>query len=255
VVWEYGSDFFFSSVGGTAQPLPGDNVLISSSHGGRVFEVRSDGKIVWEWVPPFLPMRVERVAYGHCPQLASLGTPIETAVIPEDRRPHVDADLYRFDFKWETEKRIIDGRRKWVIRSLNECRDLLIPPGATLRAEFGLDRDRLGKRSVAARFRLTIDDHDRPPKTVVDAELDETVTRPWRRRTVPLGRYSMQEVTMCVETDVAGEIENPDDFVLWANPQILSRKDRENRTVRSERITDQERRLREQQLKALGYVD
>jgi hypothetical protein len=65
----------------------------------------------------------------------------------------------------------------------------------------------------------------------------------------------MRMATMCIETDVKGEVANPEEVVLWANPQILSRKDRERRAARSERITDQERRLREQQLKALGYVD
>jgi hypothetical protein len=255
VDWEYSSELFFSSVGGTAQPLPGNNVLITSSHGGRVFELRPSEQIVWEWVPPFLPMRVERVAYDHCPQLASLGTPEETEVIPEDRHPHVDAGLYRFAFKWETEERTIDGRRKWAMQSNNDCRDLLIPRGAKLRTEFGIDRERLAGRSVVARFRVTVDDHDRPTNTVVDEVVDESSESLWRRRTVALGRYSMQHVTMCIGTEVAGGIENSEGVVLWANPQILSRKDRQRRIARSGRISDQERRLREQQLKALGYVD
>jgi hypothetical protein len=255
VVWEYRSDLFFSSVGGTAQPLPGNNVLITSSHGGRVFEVRPGGRIVWEWVPPFLPMRVERVAYDHCPQLATLGTPTETEVVPRKPRPHIDADLYRFAYKWETEERTIQGHRKWLIETLDDCRDLRIPRGATLYTEFGLDQELLADRSVAARFRVTIDDHDRPPKTVVDVALDDSAEILWCRRKVALRRYAMREVTMCIGTEIEGEVENPEKLVLWANPQILSRKDRERRVARSERITDQERRLREQQLKALGYVD
>jgi outer membrane protein assembly factor BamB len=255
VEWEYGSKFFFSSVGGTAQPLPGNNVLITSSHGGRVFEVRPRGRIVWEWLPPFLPMRVERVPYDHCPQLAELPQPVETEVVPEDRRPHVDADLYRFDFKWETDKRIIDGRGKWIIRSNEGCRDLRIPPKATLRTEFGLDRERLAGRSIEARFRVAIDDHENPPKTLVDVTLDETSEALWHRQTLRLGRYSMREVSLCIDTEVDGDIENPSEVVLWANPQIMSQVDRERKTLRSQRITEQERKLQEQQLKALGYVD
>jgi hypothetical protein len=235
VEWEYGSKFFFSSVGGTAQPLPGNNVLITSSHGGRVFEVRPQGRIVWEWVPPFLPMRVERVPYDHCPQLAELPRPVENEVTPEDRRPHVDADLYRFDFKWETDKRIIDGRGKWTIRSTEGCRDL--------------------RRSIEARFRITIDDHQHPPETVVDVTLDESSETLWHRHTLRLNRYSMREVTMCIDTEVDADIENPSEVVLWANPQILSQVDRNRKALRSQRITEQERRLQEQQLKALGYVD
>jgi hypothetical protein len=255
VEWEYGSAFFFSSVGGTAQPLPGNTVLITSSHGGRVFEVRPRGRIVWEWVPPFLPMRVERVPYDHCPQLADLPPPTEIEVVPKDRRPYVDADLYRFDFKWETDKRIFDGRKKWVIRSNDGCRDLRIPTGATLRTEFGLDATRLAGRSVKARFRLTIDDHERSPETLVDVTLDGTSDSLWHRRTVPLGRYTMRKVTMCLDTNVEGAAEDPSGIALWVNPAVMSKSDRERRALRSQPITDQERRLQEQQLKALGYVD
>jgi outer membrane protein assembly factor BamB len=255
VAWEYGSKFFFSSVGGTAQPLPGNNVLITSSHGGRVFEVRPRGRIVWEWVPPFLPMRVERVPYDHCPQLAELPPPIETEVVPEDRRPHVDADLYRFDFKWETKKRNIDGRGKWIIRSTEGCRDLRIPPSATLRTEFGLDRERLAGGTIEARFRITIDDHERPPETLVDVTLDEASETLWHCESLRLKRFSMREVRMCIDTEIDGDIENPSEVVLWANPQIMSRVDRERKALRSRRITEQERKLQEQQLKALGYVD
>lgn len=255
VAWEYGSKFFFSSVGGTAQPLPGNNVLITSSHGGRVFEIRPSGQIVWEWLPPFLPMRAERVPYDHCPQLADRPKLVETAVVPEDRRPHVDADLYRFDFKWETDKRIIDGRGKWVIRSTEGCRDLLIPPKATLRTEFGLDRGRLADSSIEARFRITVDDHQNPRETLMDVTLGDSSEAPWQRRTLPMGRYSMREITLCIDTEIDGKIENPSEVVLWANPQVLSQTERDRKAFRPERITEQERRLREQQLKALGYVD
>ena len=56
-------------------------------------------------------------------------------------------------------------------------------------------------------------------------------------------------------TEVDGDIENPLEVVLWANPQILSQVDRDRKALRSQRVTEQERKLREQQLKALGYVD
>ncbi|MCW8984757.1 MAG: aryl-sulfate sulfotransferase, partial [Thermoanaerobaculales bacterium] len=253
--WEYGSDFFFSSVGGTTQALPGNSVLITSSHGGRVFEVTRRGRIVWEWAPPFLPMRVERVAYDHCPQLADLPIPVESEVIPGNRHPYVDADLYKFDFKWETKRRKVDGVGKWMIRSTDGCRDLRVPLGATLRAEFGIDRERLEGRAVDARFRLTIADHEGPPKTLVDVALDEGSDRLWKRETVSIARYALREVTLCIESAVEGDFTNPEDIVLWANPQILSAADRERRDARSRRISDQERRLREQQLRTLGYVD
>jgi hypothetical protein len=255
LVWEYGSDFFFSSVGGTTQPLPGNSSLITSSHGGRVFEVTHRGRIVWEWVPPYLPMRAERVPYDHCPQLADLPIPVESKVIPEDRRPYVDADLHRFHFKWETERRKLDDGKKWMIRSTDECRDLRVPVGATLRTEFGIDGERLDGRAIDARFRLTIDDHQRPPEILVDVFLDEGSDPLWRRQNVSIARYALRELTMCIETEVEGGLSDPAEVVFWANPQILSAADRERRAARSERISEQEQRLREQQLRTLGYVN
>jgi hypothetical protein len=255
LVWEYGSDFFFSSVGGTAQPLPGNSVLVTSSHGGRVFEVKGRRRIVWEWAPPYLPMRVERVPYDHCPQLAELPLPIEVPIIPEDRRPFVDSDLYSFDFKWQTERRKIDGRVRRLINLTEGCRDLRVPVGATLRTEFGFDGERLGGGAVEARFLLTIDDHERKPETLADVRLNEESDPLWKRQTVSIARYALRQVTMCIETEVEGGLPVPAEVVFWANPQILSAADRERRAARSERISEQEQRLREQQLRTLGYVN
>ena len=255
LVWEYGSDFFFSSVGGTAQPLPGNSVLVTSSHGGRVFEVKGRRRIVWEWAPPYLPMRVERVPYDYCPQLAVLPLPVEVPIIPEDRRPFVDSDLYSFDFKWQTERRKIDGRVRRLINLTEGCRDLRVPVDATLRTEFGFDGERLGAGAVEARFRLTIDDHERTPETLVDVLLSEKSDPLWKRQTVSIARYALRHVTTCIETEVEGGVPDPAAVVFWANPQILSAADRERRTARSQRISEQEQMLREQQLKTLGYVD
>ena len=72
VPWRYDNRFFYSSIAGTAEPLPNGNVLISSSQGGRVFEITPDREIVWQWTPPYHPMRPERYPWDHCPQLAGL---------------------------------------------------------------------------------------------------------------------------------------------------------------------------------------
>ena len=255
LAWEYGSEFFFSSIGGTAQPLPGNSVLVTSSHGGRVFEVKGRGRIVWEWAPPYMPMRVERVAYDHCPQLAGLPTPVESEVIPTDHRPFVDAELYSFDPKWQTERKKLDGRVRRILRSVDGCRELRVPIGAVLRTEFGIDRERLDGRTVEARFLLTIDDHERPLETLIDVHLDEHSDPLWTRQTVSIARYALREVTLCIDSSVEGDFTNPEEIVLWANPQILSAADRQRRDARSQRISDQERKLREQQLRTLGYVD
>jgi len=200
-------------------------------------------------------MRVERVPYDHCPQLAELPLPIEVPIIPEDRRPFVDSDLHSFDFKWQTEKRKIDGRVRRLINLTDECRDLRVPVGTTLRTDFGIDGERLDGRAIDARFRLTIDDHQRPPEILVDVFLDEGSDPLWRRQNVSIARYALRELTMCIETEVEGGLPDPAEVVFWANPQILSAADRERRAARSERISEQEQRLREQQLRTLGYVN
>jgi hypothetical protein len=255
VEWEYRSEFFFSLIGGTAQPLYQQNVLITSSHSGRVFEVQPTGRIVWEWTPPYLPMRVARVPYDHCPQLADLPKPTEVEIIPEDRRPLIDADLYRFEFKRNTNKKMIDGGEKHVLTSLNCCRDLRIPVDAVVHGEFGFDGELLAGRSVKARFQLTIDDGENPRVTLIDETIDDRSDKLWVRRMVPINGYAMKEITMCVETDIQADFEIPSDVVFWATPLILSRADRERLAARNGHITEQERRLREQQLKSIGYIN
>lgn len=57
VFWAYTGDLdnrFFSSLMGTAQPLPNGNVLITESDFGRAFEVTRDGDIVWQFNSPHL---------------------------------------------------------------------------------------------------------------------------------------------------------------------------------------------------------
>jgi len=142
-----------------------------------------------------------------------------------------------------------------MIRSTDGCRDLRIPVGATLRTEFGLDGERLDGRAIVARFRLTIDDHERPAETLVDVVLSERSDSLWKSQTTSIARYALRQVTMCTETEVRGGLPDPVGVVFWANPQILSATDRERRAARSQRISEQEQSLREQQLRTIGYID
>ncbi len=55
IVWNYNSDGskdFYTSKSGSCQQLPNNNILISQSHAGRVFELTRDGKVVWEYYNP-----------------------------------------------------------------------------------------------------------------------------------------------------------------------------------------------------------
>ena len=93
IVWEYRAGGnqafrFFSHYVSSAQRLPNGNTMITEGSDGRIFEVTSDGDIVWEYVSPFLgedpPVnngvyRAYRVPYDWVPQLEK---PVESAVVP-----------------------------------------------------------------------------------------------------------------------------------------------------------------------------
>jgi hypothetical protein len=255
VAWEHRSESFFSSVGGTAQPLPKNTTLITSSQGGRVFEITHDGRFVWEWAPPFKPMRVARLPYNHCPQLDSVSRSPESRVRPKNRQPYIDHDLYRFEFLPQTEERVIEGREKHLLRSLDACRELLMPVGPSLRVEFGLDKNRIGGRDLRARFRLTVAADGQPPETLMDVNVDAGDQKLWRRQSINLKQYELQRLTMCLSTSVEGSAGDGEEAAAWANPSIQSRRERSAQVDRRRRITDQERRVREQNLEALGYVE
>jgi hypothetical protein len=255
VVWEYGSDFFFSPVGGTAQILAGGNLVISSSQGGRVFEITRDGRIVWEWVPPYLPMRVERIPTDHCPQLAALNRPEDVEVLSDEQQPYISLSLYRFGLPDDTVRREVAGRKRSVLRWHDGCRQLLIPPKARLRVEYGIDEARLSGKPIEAHFQLTIARGDQTPEALVDRSIDETSEAHWQKSEFPLGRFSYENVTMCISTEVDSEMKNPLETVAWAAPKITSRVQHPKRKRPKHRITEQERILREKQLEALGYVN
>jgi hypothetical protein len=46
-------DGFYTDILGTQQPLPNGNILINESRKGRVFEINSQGRIVWEYVKAY----------------------------------------------------------------------------------------------------------------------------------------------------------------------------------------------------------
>jgi len=256
LAWQYGSQFFYSSVAGTVQKLPGANFVVASSHGGRIFEITPKGEIVWEWVPPYMPMRPERLTYDHCPQLAALAHPEETGVLVEgDTRPYVDIDLYRFALTEEFTTRDLAGFSRRLLRGLDECRELRMPPGAEMWVEFGIDEARLEGRWLEARFRLTVQREGEAPETVLDRTLNPDSKSPWRGRWIGLGKFSYQKVQMCVSTEVMGEMEKPDEMVAWGNPLIKSPVHHPYDEQKKSLVNEREKKLREQQLKALGYVN
>ena len=203
-----------------------------------------------------MPMRVERLPYDHCPQLAALPIPEEHEVLlQENEKPYVDIDLYRFALDGDFEIREMAGESRRLLKGHEECRKLLLPPGPRLWVEFGIDEDRLQGRSLDARFTLTIEAHRRPPEVLIDRRLSSDAEVLWRGREILLNKYASRRVTMCVATEAEGEMEDPLDVVAWGNPLVRSRIQHPRAGPVREKITEQERKLREQQLKALGYVN
>jgi hypothetical protein len=255
VVWSYGSDFFFSRIAGVAQKLQGESFQVVSSQGGRIFEIAADGKIVWEWVPPFMPMRDERIPYDHCPQLAAIGEPTEIEITTDETRPYVDMDLYRFAFSDDIARKTIAGRKRKVLKWQNGCQELLIPPDASLIARFGYDEERLEGGRLKARFRLTAAERGDSPATLFDATLSSDSIGHQRERRRDLEEFAFKWVTMCVSTEAEGAMEDPLALVYWSMPVIRSWSQHPKDERPGKEISEQERRLRKQQLEALGYVD
>jgi hypothetical protein len=84
LVWSYTNPRFFSTNISGAQRLPNGNTLVTAGAGGRMFEVTSEGAIVWEYMYPQFSgpnasnavYRAYRLPYGWIPQLTR----------PEERR-------------------------------------------------------------------------------------------------------------------------------------------------------------------------
>ena len=87
LVWSYTGPRLFSTNISSAQRLPNGNTLITEGAPGRLLEVTSDRKIVWEYIYPVFAgaqatngvYRGYRVPYDWIPQL---GRPAERAIVP-----------------------------------------------------------------------------------------------------------------------------------------------------------------------------
>ncbi len=87
LVWSYSNPRFFSTNISGAQRLPNGNTLVTAGAGGRMFEVTTDGTIVWEYMYPQFSganaanavYRAYRIPYGWIPQLAA---PTERRITP-----------------------------------------------------------------------------------------------------------------------------------------------------------------------------
>ena len=264
VVWSFRHQYFFTSVAGSQQVLPNGNVLVVSSHGGRAFEITPEGRIVWQWIPPYLPMRPERYRYDHCPQMADLERAAPERIPSRLRHAFVDQELHNFAVPGEYEVRAVNGRKRSLIVPGIRCRELIVPHGPTIGLSYGLDRSRLGRSKLSARFRFTIrplgeEDSDAGEATVLHEDvISSDSDKLWRRKWIGLGPPAYRRIELCVDVDVDGDVdaERAQRIVAIENIRIDSRdRPRLPKELRHRKLTDQERKIQEQQLKALGYVN
>jgi hypothetical protein len=174
----------------------------------------------------------------------------------EDARPFVDFDLYTFALPDDYRMREVSGVERRLLEQPNPCQDLYLPTGPMLWAEWGLDQSRLARGTIRARFRLTVAARGGGTRTLLDSELTEESSPLWRGQNLSLRGLGRRWVTVCVSAEAEGDMADPMAAVAWANPLISSRAQRESGMIVVDRDrSDRERRLRQQQLEALGYVN
>ncbi len=262
VVWRYQADDFFSPTMGVEQPLGNGNVLIGSSRGGRVFEVTREGTIVWEWTPPFNPVRPRRYGYDHCPQLASRPRPGEEAVRPPAGYRYVDKRVYQFARASAIRRVTIDGQRRHLLADNNRCTSLLLPAEARVSATYGLDgrkvpRRERRRRSVTFGLLLAEKGSEESVELLRD-EIPLKKIRIERDATIDLGTFAHRWVKLCVETRGLGgsDPRTAERFAYWHSPAIRAGADLEELPAggRFDDLTPEELELRREHIKTLGYA-
>jgi hypothetical protein len=264
VVWQYRSAGFHSPTSGVQQHLPNGNVLITSTRGGRTFEVTRAGRVVWEWVPPFDPMRSRRYGYDHSPQLAAMSRPMETRVTPPGSYRHIDTDVYRFAGRGLLRQVHIAGvDRKGILKYGNDCRQLVLPIAAMAHLEYGVAREavlRADHREFAADFRLSVRRVGADESTEVFHDHVDFRGLAWREATVDLSRFALQHVELCIATEQSGldEAATNTELAFWRRPVIRPERPTEPPVSAEEFLDDltaEELETRKKHLETLGYIN
>lgn len=265
VVWRYAALGFFSPSKGIEQPLPNGNVLVTSSRAGRIFEITRDGEIVWEFVRRYAN-RAQRYPYDHCDALAKLERPVENAVTAPAQHRHIDLPLHRW-IPRESKLEAVNLRERFVLKKNDSCDRMLVPASANLFLEFGLRPIAIrlaGFSNYASRFRLSISSEGSKVRSdLIDVTLRQGEKMSDRAR-VDLRPYRHQWISLCTHTDVVGEglPSKTRKFAFWQTPRVLPQgaaaeplyEDRELEQPLAD-FTKEELEVRQEHLKALGYVD
>jgi len=262
VMWSYSWSSFFTTVAGVQQVLPNGNLLVTSSEGGRSFELTPGKKKVWEWIPPFLPMRPIRYPIDHCPQFEALGMPNPTPVKRNDRQPWVDIELGQFSFRKDYRVATLHGLVREVLRQPTGCSELFLPVDPVVQVAYGFDDTNLDGAPMSAGFRLTVQPAGGgETRVVIDETLASDGEEIFRDRYIAVPGLGLKRVELCVEAwaeenGIEGNGAELHASVFMTNPRFYSRKRATlTREWKEKRMTLQEQALQERQLRAIGYVE
>jgi hypothetical protein len=248
--------------------------MVTSSRGGRVFEVARDGRIVWQWTPPYLPMRDLRYPFDHCPQLEKLRRAAPTGV-ERSGRHHVDRALYDFALDHQSVRTKIDGRDRRLLKEPNACRVVLLPERPQMTVKFGFTSQTVAAAEtggaaadtaapvvVKAAVRLTPavptqDASTAAASIVFERDLRFTPRRQpsshFEEAKVDLHEYALAPVELCFSAK-SSDGGPPDPRFVWLNPAIGSTAgDTDEPEVPA--ADPRQQAEREKRLRALGYVD
>ena len=258
ILWRFERAGFFTPTGGTEQPLRNGNLLVTSTRGGRVFEITRAGDVVWEWVPPYEPVRALRVARDACPQLAALAVDPPRPVVPGAGYSYVDPDSYRFARRGSRREVTVDGVGRTVLAVERDCRDLLLPLGATLEVGYGVDRERLHRAGGReASFVLSVEPAG-GQRAVLLQDAIGTEGEAWRQRSIALDSFALQGVRLCVEVTGDPSSATGERAAFFEQPTIHTALDLARASDPADALdglTPEERAVQLQHLRALGYVN
>lgn len=268
VTWEYRSEAFYTPTSGVEQPLPNGNVLITSTRGGRVFEVTRAGDIVWEWLPPTQPVRARRYAIDHAPQLAGLGLSAPEVVEPPEGYRWIDPRVHQFARRRAVTVREIGGQKRRLLRRPRACRTLLLPWRPKLLVEYGVDASaamETGASSAAFDLVIAVGAAGDEPMELYRDRVEPGIGEPDRRWEGDLEAFSLSRATLCVALEPVGAAELPLSAYLGApaiRPAVLLGGKADTVDLEwageegeDEDMTDDEREAERRHLEALGYVD
>jgi|GEM_PF-1722851 len=261
-LWSYSDPTFFSPTAGLEQPLHNGNLLVSSSRGGRAFELTRDHEPVWQWTPPYEPRRPQRVPYDFTPELAAMQRPREVPV----RRPAgylwVDRDVYRFVRRGQLSKLDIAGSERRVLTEPNQCHTMLLPAEARVDFALGIRSQPTETSSSeplesATRARFTLKLRSEPTEIILFEEHAELPGQDiWSERSIDLaGNLAGKKVELCVETGWTDDTNARTATAHWSNLFVSTGQEPSEDSDAPTDLTPEELAAQQEHLRTLGYVD